>query len=79
MSPFTLTKNEESAIERSETKNIPYGSDVWVDSMITRHGIEQVLRQVGRPKKWWLTPFSLTPFFSKKLKFGENRDCSHFH
>ena len=45
-----LTKNEEDAIERSEAKNIPYGSDLWVDRTITRYGIEQVLRSVGRPK-----------------------------
>lgn len=41
---------EEEAIERSETKNIPFGTDKWRDVIIRRYGLEQTLRTVGRPK-----------------------------
>lgn len=44
------TQSEEAAIERSLSKNIPFGTDEWRDAMIDEHGLEQTLRGVGRPK-----------------------------
>jgi len=45
-----LTSAEEEALERSEEKSIPYGSDTWVNKTVKRFGIEQVLKGVGRPR-----------------------------
>ncbi len=45
------TPSEEEALEQSERKSIPFGNDVWLDTMVKRHGLEQTLRTVGRPKK----------------------------
>lgn len=45
------TKDEEDALERSTTKNIPFGTETWVSGIVKRYGLEQTLRPVGRPKK----------------------------
>ncbi|OGG44152.1 hypothetical protein A2841_00400 [Candidatus Kaiserbacteria bacterium RIFCSPHIGHO2_01_FULL_48_10] len=45
------TKAEEEALERSLTKNIPFGTDKWRDVIVKKYGLEQTLRSVGRPKK----------------------------
>lgn len=43
-------KSEEEALERSLTKNIPYGTDSWRDAMIETYNLAQTMRGVGRPK-----------------------------
>ena len=45
-----LTASEEESLERSEEKSIPYGADTWVDKIVKKYKIEQVLKGVGRPK-----------------------------
>lgn len=45
------TQEEEDALERSTTKNIPFGSDTWTHAMVKKYGLEQTLRGVGRPRK----------------------------
>jgi len=45
-----LTNAEDEYLERAEAKSIPFGKDGWVDRMVKKYGIEQVLRGVGRPK-----------------------------
>jgi len=45
------TKAEEEVLERSTNKNIPFGSETWVDSMVRKYGLEQTMRGVGRPRK----------------------------
>ncbi|MES2135182.1 MAG: transposase [Patescibacteria group bacterium] len=45
------TKAEEDALERSIAKNIPFGSEKWRDVIIKKHGLEQTLHSVGRPRK----------------------------
>ena len=47
--PITIIEIEK--LERSDEKSIPFGNDTWVDSIVKKHNIEQVLRGVGRPKK----------------------------
>ncbi len=47
----TLTAAEEKSLERSEKKSIPYGTDSWVNKIVKKYKIEQVLKEVGRPKK----------------------------
>ena len=44
------TEAEEAALERSESKGVPYGSDVWMLRTVKKYGLEQTLRSVGRPK-----------------------------
>jgi putative transposase len=44
------TKSEEEALERSVEKNIPFGNESWVATIVKRYGLEQALRPVGRPK-----------------------------
>lgn len=44
------TETEEAAIESSEQKNIPFGNDRWQTMMVKKHGLEQTMRGVGRPK-----------------------------
>lgn len=44
------TASEEEAIERSEKKSIPYGSDRWMSGVVKKFGLEQTLRPVGRPR-----------------------------
>ena len=44
------SKAEEDALERSIDKNIPFGTDVWQHAMVKKHGLEQTMRDVGRPK-----------------------------
>lgn len=41
---------EESALERAESKGVPFGADGWVLETVERFGLEQTLRPVGRPK-----------------------------
>ncbi len=43
-------QTEEKALERSIAKSIPFGSDRWQDAIVKKHGLEQTLRRVGRPK-----------------------------
>ena len=45
-----LTSTEEVALERSEEKSIPYGTDSWIKMNVRKFGIEQVLKGVGRPR-----------------------------
>ncbi len=45
-----LTQKEEELLELSVSKNIPFGKDNWVQSVVKKFKIEQVLRGVGRPK-----------------------------
>lgn len=44
------SKEEEEALERSETKGSPFGGDTWKQKMIEDFGLEQTIRAVGRPK-----------------------------
>jgi len=46
-----ITNKELERLEQSEEKSIPFGKDMWVDKMVKRYGIKQVLRGVGRPRK----------------------------
>ena len=63
-----LTKSEEESLEKSEVKNIPYGSDRWVDRIVKKYNIEQVLRGVGRPKKVAdpITPITITKSWTEQ-------------
>lgn len=45
------TQEEEDILERSIAKDIPFGSDSWIEKMVLKFGIGQTLRGVGRPKK----------------------------
>ena len=45
------TQEEEEALERSITKDVPYGCEDWVGKMVKKFGLEQTLRGVGRPRK----------------------------
>ena len=45
------TKEEESALERSEVKGVPFGAEDWQQTMVEKHGLEQTLRSVGRPSR----------------------------
>ena len=45
-----LTSAEEEALERSEAKSVPYGRDSWIDKIVKKYDIEQVLKRVGRPR-----------------------------
>jgi putative transposase len=45
------TKEEEQALDRATEKGTPFGSDIWVERTVTKFGLEQTLREVGRPKK----------------------------
>ncbi|PIR82956.1 hypothetical protein COU19_03025 [Candidatus Kaiserbacteria bacterium CG10_big_fil_rev_8_21_14_0_10_56_12] len=44
------TASEEEAIERSEEKNIPFGTNRWQTMMVKKHRLGQTMRGVGRPK-----------------------------
>lgn len=46
--PLTIKEEEKLAI--SEEKSVPYGNDIWVDKIVTKFEIKQVLRGVGRPR-----------------------------
>lgn len=46
-----LSVTEEEKLLRSEERSIPFCSDLWVDSIVKKYGIEQVMRPLGRPKK----------------------------
>jgi len=50
ISSISFPFNEKEQLLRSEDKNVPYGSDEWIDKVTTKYGITQVLRGVGRPK-----------------------------
>lgn len=45
------TQEEEDVLERSIAKDIPFGSDCWIEKVVLKFGIGQTLRGVGRPKK----------------------------
>ncbi len=45
-----LTIAEEKSLEKAEVKNIPFGKDGWVNKIVKKYNIEQVLRGVGRPR-----------------------------
>lgn len=45
------TMEEEKTLEKSITKDVPYGSKNWVVKIVKKFGLEQVLRGVGRPRK----------------------------
>jgi putative transposase len=43
-------KSEEEGIEQTIIKSNPYGDDFWVAKSVKQFGLEQTLRNVGRPK-----------------------------
>lgn len=45
-----ITTTEEEKIVRSEDKSVPFGGDTWIEKVVKKYNIEQVLRGVGRPK-----------------------------
>ncbi|MEQ1562762.1 MAG: transposase [Nitrospiraceae bacterium] len=45
------TTEQLSAIRKSVTKGQPYGSEAWVDQMVTRWNLGATVRERGRPKK----------------------------
>lgn len=46
-----LSPKEIDALERSETRGIPFGDDAWIEKTIKRLGLESTSRPRGRPKK----------------------------
>ena len=44
------TKSEEEAFVRSLAKNVPFGNESWQEDIIGKYGLEQVMRNPGRPK-----------------------------
>lgn len=44
------SKEEEIALERSESKGVPFGAEGWVLHTVEKYGLEQTLRSVGRPR-----------------------------
>src|SRR3989338_3060136 len=48
----TPEKTEELAMLRNAVnRGVPYGSEAWVEQMVTKHHMESTVRQPGRPKK----------------------------
>lgn len=45
------TEEEVGSIRKSISKNIPFGSEVWVGKTVDKFKLGQTLRKVGRPKK----------------------------
>jgi len=45
-----LPLETEEIIEKSIIKSNPFGKDNWVDNTVNKFGLEQTLRNVGRPK-----------------------------
>ncbi len=45
-----LSQKEFDALERSETRGIPFGDETWTESTIKRLGLESTSRPRGRPK-----------------------------
>lgn len=45
------TEDEEQVLERAIEKGTPFGKNTWVERMVKKFGLEQTLRNVGRPKK----------------------------
>ena len=43
-------KPEEEDIEKSVIKNTPFGDEYWTASTVKQFGLEQTLRNAGRPK-----------------------------
>lgn len=41
---------EEACIEHAIVKNVPFGSDSWIEKTVQKYGLEQTMRSVGRPK-----------------------------
>jgi putative transposase len=46
----TLTATEDEKLTLSEEKSVPFGADVWINAVVTKYDITQVLHRVGRPK-----------------------------
>ena len=46
-----MTQEDEETLERSTAKDVPYGSDGWIEKIVKKFGLEQTLRGVGRPRK----------------------------
>jgi len=46
-----LTATEEERLVLSEDKSVPFGADSWINTVVNKYHIAQVLRGVGRPKK----------------------------
>jgi len=45
-----ITSNEIMKLERSEEKSVPFGKDRWIERIVAKYNIAQILRGVGRPK-----------------------------
>ena len=45
------TEDEEEALECAIEKGNPFGDDNWVQKIIKKFGLEQTIRNVGRPRK----------------------------
>ena len=45
------TQEEEEMLERSISKDTPFGQEYWIARMVKKFGLEQTLRNGGRPKK----------------------------
>lgn len=45
-----LTTKEEGKLMLSEEKSVPYGNQDWMERVVKKYEIDQVLRGVGRPK-----------------------------
>lgn len=46
-----MTQAEEDSLRKSFTKSIPYGDSNWVEDTVKKFGLEQTLRNAGRPMK----------------------------
>jgi len=45
-----ISNKELERIKKCEEKSIPFGGDSWVDGIVKKHNIEQVLRSTGGKK-----------------------------
>ena len=45
------TQEEEDKLERSISKDAPFGNESWTERTVKKFGLEQTLRSGGRPKK----------------------------
>jgi putative transposase len=50
-----LTEKERTALARSVTRSVPFGSEQWTAETVKRCGLESTIRPRGRPKKACLT------------------------
>jgi len=46
-----LTEKERTALTRSVTRGVPFGSEQWIAETVKRCGLESTIRPKGRPKK----------------------------